>query len=1410
MAAPADLWAKAFQSLSPDLQASLNTSKTPRRDILGAVLKVAENKRDMALRGGWKFTKRSGEVILVRDLLEKIVDWVNRFKATGDTIIQYDPTHAALPWAAVRFLLQIAVSEVELFGALVNDLEYIARMMVRYHAFEAIYLRGSQSEMEKTLGDCLVRLYAEVLTHLSYAVTFFEEKTLKRLLKSPFRAIDREREKIMRAREEEVDAFAKLVDAEALRAFETALVRLSIHATQELTEERYNSIVEWLSVTQYRDHHRVLAQSRSCSLLLVHGVPGAGKSTLTSVVVDALLESAAKTPDLAPFAYFYCANPESERARRSTDDVMRTILFQLAIDSTQKNKVREFSCDEYDRQVLTVRAGKLDLPKLTTKDCVRLILELAQQDPMTIILDGLDSVNDTERHIPIVALRDIISKADNIVKIFVTSRTSGRAAAVPKAEFKIHITTQQTHSDMEAFVDYLIDDAVEGKRLLEGSLGLGTRAMLREGLISGAGEMFLWAKLQLERLAHETVEDDVLAVLRSELPNDIDRLYQEFLSRILSLGASARNIATKTFSWILFMRESLTPAALLTALSAGEPASWTMNQVMATCSTFIVLDTPCDVLRFTHQSAQDFLMRHPMFAAAEAHSILANSCIEACCRGSKLGVNAAVPLRLPIDDFGYYAALWWSYHVEMSRRVDAAVRSAAAAEETTQRVQDFIFDDDWALTWPFEHWVKCGKFLASSLSQDHAMLPFLEAIPETESGFLFLLSMLGLNDVLASSLSCVEGLDMNDRKEPGHTPVYLAAHFGHVETIDLLGHLVAVKQLLRSGAQQSCGSVFKHVLEAAFRGGREDIAFHIVSEASIINGDDYEEAQRIKKAVQAGDEGALRTLLQFSGLDANLAESLPSDAVAIATLHNRKGMVDFLIDQGLSPEVEGVLGSPLRVASLLNFQSIVRVLLAKGAQAGAIGKFGDALQAAASSGHTAILKLLIQEGVNVNQDSGYFRLAIQAAAYYGHAHTVEALLDANSSVDEVGLFENTFEAAVKGGHHEVIQLILRKRPSIEPPILVSRRYQCLLGQERHGVMLRAFAAGKLGSQHHKHKRHRESCDTRCEEGMPAVDKKSILRDIEAQGQVTEFSPENQRNATMLSGRYASENGKEHSLLIEAASSGRVETVSWLLKANREAIPVSDTLISEAISSAAENGHMSVVKDLLGFIAKDQDGRATGPLDVELALEIVAEHCSRDDYTALCDMFCVMAGKYSLEMVLREDLLRDFAVICKTGNVKLARAVLGSRHHEMLSACVVNGGLQLCALHGQAELAIFMLDFPALQKLLPLSGEEIFVTAAASGAVEIMKTIAQHWEPLRYCQQALGRALTVASEHGHLPVIQCLVLDFATDVNSYSPDAGFGAMLQNAGCSVRRAHQHPFIEQSANGAIRSKASSTSEL
>ncbi|KAK7417634.1 hypothetical protein QQX98_004455 [Neonectria punicea] len=467
-------------------------------------------------------------------------------------------------------------------------------MIAQYRVFEGLYLRGTQSEIDLQLEDALTRLYSEILTHLSYAVKFFSEKTGIRLLKSPFRMVSEERTKEILDRENEVNKFAKLADAETLRVLESAFTRLSNQAFRSLSEEKYNEILEWLSVASYYSHHQFIAQSRlpsagqwvlthknydewhkssSPSLLFLHGIAGSGKSTLCSVVVDSLLATAGNNASAAPFAYFYCANPEFEKARRSSDDVMRTILAQLAVDAGHRTKIKDFLCSEFERQVALAGAGKLDMPKLRTKDCVRLILELAEEDPVTIVIDGIDSVEDHDRPILIDALRKIISKADNVVKTFVTGRSSSHTAMALAPDFQIQITRHETGKDMQAFVDHLVDAAVARKLLLGGNLSAETRRMLTQALLDGAGEM------------------EVLSSLISFPPDVYLCICREI----------ARNIAVSVISWVLYKRAPLTPGALLPALTAGQDWTLGLSQMMTICANFVTLDTSCNVIRFAHQ-----------------------------------------------------------------------------------------------------------------------------------------------------------------------------------------------------------------------------------------------------------------------------------------------------------------------------------------------------------------------------------------------------------------------------------------------------------------------------------------------------------------------------------------------------------------------------------------------------------------------------------------------------------------------------------------------------------------------------------------------------------------------------------------------------------------------------------------
>lgn len=172
------LWDKAFNRLDESLKSNLGQARTHKRDILAAVLRAAEDKRDKSLQGSWKVKLPNRETVIVRDVLEKITRWVVRFKEIGDIAVQYDPAHASLPWAAVRFLLQVTVNDIQQYGAMVVDIEVISRLITRYKEFEVLHLPRN-APVPPPLDDALTSLYTEVLIYLARTIDVFSERTLR-------------------------------------------------------------------------------------------------------------------------------------------------------------------------------------------------------------------------------------------------------------------------------------------------------------------------------------------------------------------------------------------------------------------------------------------------------------------------------------------------------------------------------------------------------------------------------------------------------------------------------------------------------------------------------------------------------------------------------------------------------------------------------------------------------------------------------------------------------------------------------------------------------------------------------------------------------------------------------------------------------------------------------------------------------------------------------------------------------------------------------------------------------------------------------------------------------------------------------------------------------------------------------
>ena len=102
------LWNQAILRLDSKKQAligELNDSNSCKPDeLLSAVNKEVQKCEAKK----WQIYKtRSERRIFVRDVFQRIAGFLKKITAIGDNLVQYDPAHAAIPWALARFLLVV-------------------------------------------------------------------------------------------------------------------------------------------------------------------------------------------------------------------------------------------------------------------------------------------------------------------------------------------------------------------------------------------------------------------------------------------------------------------------------------------------------------------------------------------------------------------------------------------------------------------------------------------------------------------------------------------------------------------------------------------------------------------------------------------------------------------------------------------------------------------------------------------------------------------------------------------------------------------------------------------------------------------------------------------------------------------------------------------------------------------------------------------------------------------------------------------------------------------------------------------------------------------------------------------------------------------------------------------------------
>ncbi|KAF4418418.1 ankyrin 1 [Fusarium acutatum] len=1344
------LWDQAFNSLGADLKTSLGQAATHKRDILAAALEAAENRKATSLRKRWNFKRSNGEVVIIRDVLEKIAKWIDSFKAVGDAAVQFDASNASLPWAAVRLLLQVTVNDVQQYGTMVQDLEVISRIIARYKKFENLYLGRDQPA----------------------------EAALETALTSIFWTGDDGIQKIL-SREDEVLKLAKLQDTSDLRFIQKTVLRLRDQInnnTKRIEEDDYIKMISWMSTLPFSIHHETISESRtpnfgqwllkhkayrnwcdssSSSTLWIHGITGSGKTNLFSVIVDSLQATWASQPDSTPFAYFYCLGNDSEPERSSADGILRSILRQLAIAETQ-NDVRDFFYSDFQRRSRSALLQGLDLPKLSRKECVNRIIQVANEDPITILLDGVEQVEDESCDTLLQSLSDIMSRAENVVKVFLWVHRQIQQLRKVKNEHDLLPALRSNNlSDLD--------------KLYENDLG----QILQSGNTSRqlAIHIFSWLLYMKAPLTPEALLAAITATNIGDVPctaADISIVCSNLV--VIDPHRQVVRLAHHSVrEFILRTKQSLFSAPVAHSLLAS------------TCIKVSARGPPDN--GSLEQQVQCFFY----YAATHWAGHFESSRVVK--KEEKLFQDM---VSFVFEDEDYDVSLsfeaWLDTAKEIARLLprDHPMKPALDAipnETSSPLFLAALFGIDGLLA------------LIAELESD------IDWDQRNDLGHTALYLAVATGHLSTVTALIEKGAELNVECGAYGSPLHVACFRGYQDIVE---------KLLQHGASSKYGSKFQSAIKAACQGEHEDIVLSLIGHDAIIDSeDDYEQAiqmatehgfikvidqllkpefkrfvdkdtpdkhkMRLVKAIKAGQLFVLQR--QLSKASPGATDTFPRDAVAIAALYGHTDIVKYFLEQGLDIEAEGQFGTPLCSACLMNHKSTVEELLQRGANVNTEERKGNALYVAAAKGHVDIVRMLLDEGADVHQKTGSSGTSLQAAAYYGHRRVVEMLLDAGANANAEGSSPDAFHAAAEGGHQSIIMLFLERGYKFlyEPPSPKYKRAQ----PSPYRPLYREASPGRDDHPRSKLWPNLYKRTTGTTEPVADTDARDNVTRVEHDDEMEMFAIDQ--------GNYLRDNGdtqdgsqKNHPL--EASAARGKEAVVKILLEQKETLGFWDYEVGTALKAAASNGHLNTVRILLDHALKMKgpfiqriyttlESIPEGRHDIlQLTLSKASEGgCTEEQIDQLRLKLPPGEEKYKVAVIEQQALKADLLACCASGNVAVLEAIMSCKHQQLLQVNDLLEGLQKAAEKGHVSVikSLFKLSSDVQGAAIPANA----LICAAGKDLEILKFLLSQKIDVSHSELLLSRLVYAACSKGQPEIIEYLVSDFGIDINANIPEDG---------------------------------------
>ncbi|KAG6809534.1 hypothetical protein H0H92_015887 [Tricholoma furcatifolium] len=333
--------------------------------------------------------------------------------------------------------------------------------------------------------------------------------------------------------------------------------------------QKHEGTCEWMKGKQ---SYIAWTTSGSTPFLFIYGIPGAGKTVLTSWIINHVCSLQDTAHPLVLYHYF----KGTDAKKRTSVSALRSLIDQLLTHFRHTNNRLLSRLESQLEGVRLDRSQYADYADL--RDVfLSLASDFAQDESnpqiMTIILDAMDECQPEESVIDLVG--DLLVLGRNLpgkTRVLVTGRKSALDYIQAESEsFTFHefeITKEDIHQDIQAYVQYTINKVRHFKKFKD----------LKDDICDTIGKadnhqgMFLWAYLMCQEVRRLGNVNDIQQLLRS-LPKGPYEMYMHICQTIIG-DTMYDNLGRQVLQWIVNSPRPLT----LSELQEGIKLMTTANE----------------------------------------------------------------------------------------------------------------------------------------------------------------------------------------------------------------------------------------------------------------------------------------------------------------------------------------------------------------------------------------------------------------------------------------------------------------------------------------------------------------------------------------------------------------------------------------------------------------------------------------------------------------------------------------------------------------------------------------------------------------------------------------------------------------------------------------------------------------